>query len=44
MRNSPLIMQVSNLTTRFHTEDGTVFAVNGISYDLNYGLDPRPSR
>lgn len=37
MSNSPLIMQVRDLTTRFHTEDGTVFAVNGISYDLHEG-------
>ncbi len=37
MSNSPLIMQVKDLTTRFHTDDGTVFAVNGISYDLNEG-------
>ncbi|GAB4471232.1 MAG: ABC transporter ATP-binding protein [Anaerolineae bacterium] len=30
-------MQVHNLTTRFFTEDGTVHAVNGISYDLYEG-------
>ena len=30
-------MQVSNLTTRFYTDDGTVYAVNGISYDLAEG-------
>jgi oligopeptide transport system ATP-binding protein len=33
----PLLMQVKDLTTRFYTEDGTVFAVNGISYDLHEG-------
>ena len=36
MINTPL-MQVRNLTTRFHTDDGTVYAVNGISYDLHEG-------
>jgi oligopeptide transport system ATP-binding protein len=30
-------MLVQNLTTRFHTDDGTVYAVNGISYDLRQG-------
>jgi oligopeptide transport system ATP-binding protein len=30
-------MQVNNLTTRFYTEDGTVFAVNGISYEIHEG-------
>ena len=30
-------MQVSNLTTKFYTQDGTVHAVNGISYDLQEG-------
>ena len=30
-------MEVKDLTTRFHTEEGTVFAVNGISYTLNEG-------
>ena len=33
----PLLMQVKNLTTRFYTEDGTVYAVNGVSYDLHEG-------
>ncbi len=36
MSKTPL-MQVHNLTTRFFTEDGTVHAVNGISYDLYEG-------
>lgn len=30
-------MQVQNLTTRFYGEDGTVFAVNGISYVIYKG-------
>ena len=30
-------MEINNLTTRFHTQDGTVNAVNGISYTLNHG-------
>jgi oligopeptide transport system ATP-binding protein len=34
--NKPL-MQVSNLTTRFYIESGTVYAVNGISYNLYEG-------
>lgn len=34
--NSPLL-RVSNLQTRFHTQDGVVHAVNGISYSLNSG-------
>ncbi len=36
MTDTPL-MRVQNLTTRFYTEDGTVYAVNGISYDLYEG-------
>jgi oligopeptide transport system ATP-binding protein len=35
--NKVPIMEVSDLTTRFYTDDGTVFAVNGISYDLHEG-------
>ncbi len=31
------LMQVSNLTTRFYIEEGTVYAVNGISYELSQG-------
>jgi oligopeptide transport system ATP-binding protein len=30
-------MEVKDLTTRFHTQEGTVYAVNGISYTLNEG-------
>lgn len=36
MNDAPL-MSVNNLTTRFHTDDGTVYAVNGISYELQEG-------
>lgn len=31
------LMEIKNLTTRFHTQDGTVNAVNGISYSLDHG-------
>jgi oligopeptide transport system ATP-binding protein len=31
------ILEVHNLKTRFHTQDGTVYAVNGISFDLYEG-------
>ncbi len=31
------ILQVNNLQTRFRTYDGLVYAVNGISYELNEG-------
>jgi oligopeptide transport system ATP-binding protein len=30
-------MEVKDLTTRFYTQEGTVYAVNGISYILNEG-------
>ena len=30
-------MEVKDLKTRFHTHDGTVYAVNGISFHLNEG-------
>ncbi|MCC7206227.1 MAG: ABC transporter ATP-binding protein [Anaerolineae bacterium] len=30
-------MEVKDLTTRFHTQEGTVYAVNGITYTLNEG-------
>jgi oligopeptide transport system ATP-binding protein len=36
MTDTPL-MQVDNLTTRFYTEEGTVYAVNGVSYDICEG-------
>ncbi len=32
-----VLMEVKDLTTRFHTEEGTVYAVNGVSYTLNEG-------
>ena len=36
--NSPQpVLQVSDLTTRFNTEAGTVHAVNGVSFDLAAG-------
>ena len=31
------LLEVRNLVTRFYTEDGTVHAVNGISYTLDKG-------
>lgn len=31
------ILEVHNLKTRFHTQDGTVHAVNGVSFDLKEG-------
>jgi oligopeptide transport system ATP-binding protein len=33
----PKILDIQNLVTRFHTDDGTVHAVNGISYNLHEG-------
>lgn len=32
-----VLMEVKDLTTRFHTEEGTVYAVNGVSYTLQEG-------
>ncbi|GAB4573043.1 MAG: ABC transporter ATP-binding protein [Anaerolineae bacterium] len=32
-----ILMEVKNLKTRFHTQEGTVYAVNGVSYTLNEG-------
>jgi oligopeptide transport system ATP-binding protein len=32
-----VLMEVKNLVTEFHTEEGTVHAVNGVSYTLNEG-------
>jgi oligopeptide/dipeptide ABC transporter ATP-binding protein len=32
-----IILDVQNLNTEFHTQDGVVHAVNGISYDLGEG-------
>jgi len=31
------VLQVENVVTRFNTQDGKVFAVNGISFDLKEG-------
>lgn len=31
------LLEVTNLTTRFHIAEGTVHAVNGISFNLNHG-------
>ncbi len=31
------LLEVSNLKTRFHTQEGTVYAVNGISFHLEEG-------
>ena len=31
------VLEVHNLKTRFHTQDGTVHAVNGVSFDLKEG-------
>jgi oligopeptide transport system ATP-binding protein len=33
----PSVLQVDNLQTRFHTYDGVVYAVNGVSFDLEEG-------
>ena len=35
--NMKPLLEIKNLTTRFHTQDGTVNAVNGISYSLDHG-------
>ncbi len=32
-----ILMEVKNLKTKFHTQEGTVYAVNGVSYTLNEG-------
>lgn len=32
-----VLMEVKNLVTRFHTQEGTVYAVNDVSYVLNEG-------
>ncbi len=32
-----VLMEVKDLVTRFYTQEGTVYAVNGISYTLNEG-------
>ena len=35
--NRPSILKVEDLVTRFNTAQGTVFAVNGVSFDLQEG-------
>jgi len=32
-----ILMEVKNLRTKFHTQEGTVYAVNGVSYTLDEG-------
>jgi oligopeptide transport system ATP-binding protein len=32
-----VLLEVKDLTTRFHTQEGTVYAVNGVTYSLNEG-------
>ena len=34
---SNTLLDVSNLSTRFHTPEGTVYAVNGVTFHLNEG-------
>src|SRR3989337_1944743 len=34
---SPRVLEVSKLVTQFHTTDGTVHAVNGVSFSLDSG-------
>ena len=31
------VLEVHNLKTRFHTQDGTIHAVNGVSFELREG-------
>ena len=33
----PVMMEVKNLVTRYHTQEGIVYAVNGVSYKLHEG-------
>jgi peptide/nickel transport system ATP-binding protein/oligopeptide transport system ATP-binding protein len=37
LSNQSTILQVENISTRFHTQDGLVHAVNGISFELKKG-------
>ena len=32
-----VLMEVQDLVVRFYTQEGTVYAVNGVSYQLNEG-------
>ena len=36
-KEKPTVLKVENLKTRFHTQDGTIHAVNGVSFDLKEG-------
>lgn len=35
--DTPPVLEVRDIRTRFHTQDGTVHAVNGVSFDLRAG-------
>ena len=37
MQSNANVLQVENIITRFNTQDGKVFAVIGISFDLKEG-------
>ncbi|MDX1436887.1 MAG: ATP-binding cassette domain-containing protein, partial [Anaerolineales bacterium] len=37
MGDKPVILDINDLYTEFHTQDGVVHAVNGISYQLREG-------
>jgi oligopeptide transport system ATP-binding protein len=37
MESRPRLLEVSDLTTRFHMPEGTVYAVNGVSFGLGEG-------
>jgi len=36
-KDKSTVLEVTNLKTRFHTQDGTVHAVNGVSFELREG-------
>ena len=36
-KGKPKVLEVQNLITQFHTQDGTVHAVNGVTFHLNEG-------
>jgi oligopeptide/dipeptide ABC transporter ATP-binding protein len=37
LENAPTVLKVNDLKTRFHTQDGTVHAVNGVDFQLQEG-------
>jgi oligopeptide transport system ATP-binding protein len=37
LAENKVLMEVKDLVTRFHTQEGTVYAVNGVSYKLREG-------